>query len=148
MRKKGEIPIYASTGVTGWHNEAKVKGPGIVTGRSGSLGMVSYAPSDFWPLNTALWVREFRRVGPLFAYFMLQKMRLEQYNGGASVPTLDRNAVHRVNVTVPSRQLLGLFDEYAKPAFLQKTLLEAQNGKFAAARDHLLPKLMSGEIAA
>lgn len=61
-REDGCFPIYASTGINGYHAEAKVKGPGVVTGRSGSLGTVMYIPGDFWPLNTTLWVKqEFRK---------------------------------------------------------------------------------------
>lgn len=46
QRREGGIPVYASPGVVGHHDEAKVKGPGIVTGRSGSLGTVTYIESD------------------------------------------------------------------------------------------------------
>ena len=66
-REDGDVPIYGSTGTCGLHSKAAVKGPGVVTGRSGSLGIVSYVPHDYWPLNTALWVREFKRVSPLYA---------------------------------------------------------------------------------
>jgi len=59
-RKEGRFPIYASTGINGYHAEGKVKGSGAVTGRSGSLGTVMYVSSDFWPLNTTLWVKEFK----------------------------------------------------------------------------------------
>ena len=47
-RLPGEVPIYASTGVNGFHNEARVRGPGVVTGRSGTLGQVHYVRRDFW----------------------------------------------------------------------------------------------------
>ncbi len=67
---------------------ARLIGPGVVTGRSGTLGIVHYVSGDYWPLNTTLWVKEFTRVSPLYAYFLLQDMDLRQYNGGASVPTL------------------------------------------------------------
>jgi type I restriction enzyme S subunit len=36
-RKPGRYPIFASTGINGYHEQAKVKAPGVVTGRSGSL---------------------------------------------------------------------------------------------------------------
>lgn len=68
-RMPGTVPVYASTGVTDTHNEIKVKAPGVVTGRSGSLGTVIYVEDDYWPLNTTLWVREFRRVTPLYSSF-------------------------------------------------------------------------------
>jgi type I restriction enzyme, S subunit len=146
-RKDGPYPVYASTGINGFHETAKVKGPGVVTGRSGSLGSVMYVPRDFWPLNTALWVKEFRRVSPLYALHLLSEMHLEQYNGGAAVPTLNRNDVHRVEQLCPNRQALRLFDEHAAPVYRQIEILEQSNKALQHARNLLLPRLMNGEVA-
>jgi len=134
-------------GVNGFHNKAKVAGPGVVTGRSGTLGVVHFVPGEYWPLNTALWVKEFRRVTPLFALFLMREMDLKQYNGGASVPTLDRKAVHRVEILIPAEKLVLAFEEFAKLNFAQISCLIEQNEKLRAGRDLLLPRLMSGEIA-
>jgi type I restriction enzyme, S subunit len=146
-RQDGTVPIYGSTGILGYHDKAKASAPGVVTGRSGTLGEVQYVADDYWPLNTALWVKEFKRVTPLFALFLLRKMDLRQYNGGASVPTLDRKSVHRIEILIPSNLLLHSFDEFAVDVFAQIKNLNAQNQKLRAARDLLLPRLMSGEIA-
>jgi type I restriction enzyme S subunit len=146
-REEGTIPIYGSTGINGYHNSARVGGPGIVTGRSGTLGEVHYIPEDFWPLNTALWVKEFKRVSGFFALFLMREMDLKQYNGGASVPTLDRKAVHRLEILIPPKNLVSSFDEFCEPVFSQIANLKAQNEKLRAARDLLLPGLMSGEIS-
>ncbi len=146
-RQEGTVPIYASTGPNGYHNKAMAEGPGVVTGRSGTLGVVHYVTEDFWPLNTTLWVREFKRVTPIYAFFLLQELKLEQYNGGVSVPTLDRKVVHHIPILIPSEKLLNLLNEYVEPIFIQITNLKLQNQKLKAARDLLLPRLMSGEIA-
>ena len=146
-REDGDVPIYGSTGINGFHSKSRVQGPGVVTGRSGTLGEVHYVTGDFWPLNTALWVKEFKRVTPLFSLFLIREMDLKQYNGGVSVPTLDRNTVHRVEVLIPPKNLLTAFDEFAIPLFEQMENLKQQNQKLRAARDLLLPRLMSGEIA-
>ena len=145
-REEGPYPIYASTGINGFHKMAKVVGPGIVTGRSGSLGTVMYVPRDFWPLNTALWVKEFKRVSPLFALHLLSGMKLEQYNGGAAVPTLNRNDVHRVETLCPSRNIMRLFDDCINPLYLQIETLERSIKLLAQARDLLLPRLMDGDF--
>jgi type I restriction enzyme, S subunit len=145
--EEGDFPICGSTGIIGYHKEAKVKGPGVFTGRSGSLGVVNYVDEDYWPHNTTLWVREFKKVTPLFGLFLMRGMNLKQYNGGASVPTLDRKAVHRVTILIPNRKLIALFDEQLAPMFSQLRNLREQNRKLRAARDLLLPHLMSGEIA-
>ena len=56
-RIEGNIPIISSSGVSGKHDIEKVKGPGVVTGRSGLIGSVYYESKDFWPLNTTLYVK-------------------------------------------------------------------------------------------
>jgi type I restriction enzyme, S subunit len=145
-RKPGPVPIYASTGINGYHNVAKATGPGVVTGRSGTLGFVSFIPCDFWPLNTSLWVKEFRQVTPLYAYFLLSELRLEQFNSGASVPTLDRKVAHAITVLIPSAGLLAEFDRLVLPVFEQIETLRLANLTAAQARDALLPKLMSGQL--
>jgi len=146
-RKEGDVPIYGSTGILGYHDKAKAVGPGVVTGRSGTLGEVQYVAEDYWPLNTALWVKEFKRVTPLFALFLLREMDLKQFNGGSSVPTLDRKSVHRVEILIPSALMLRSFDEFVSDVFTQIKNLNVQNQKLRAARDLLLPRLMSGELA-
>ncbi len=145
-RQHGNVPIYGSTGVLGYHDKAKATAPGVVTGRSGTLGEVQYVAEDYWPLNTALWVKEFRRVTPLFALFLLREMDLKQFNGGASVPTLDRKSVHRVEILIPPLSLLRSFDDFAADVFAQSKILNAQNQKLRTARDLLLPRLMSGGL--
>jgi type I restriction enzyme S subunit len=146
-RQEGGVPIYGSTGILGYHDKAKAVAPGVVTGRSGTLGEVQYVAEDYWPLNTALWVKEFKRVTPLFALHLLREMDLKQFNGGSSVPTLDRKSVHRVEILIPPAPILRSFDEFASTVFLQMESLRTQNQKLRTARDLLLPRLMSGELA-
>ncbi len=145
-RIDGKIPIYASTGINGFHNVAKVKGPGVVTGRSGSLGTVMYVAKDYWPLNTTLWVKEFKKASPIFATYLLRAMKLEGYNGGVAVPTLNRNDVHKVDVLCPESKLMNEFEVQVENIFKQIDKLKEYNEKLAQARDLLLPKLMNGEL--
>ena len=87
-RIPGGVPVYGSTGIVGEHNAAKVAFPTLVTGRSGSLGKVCFVDDPCWPLNTSLWVTDFKAVSVYFAYFMLAEVNLAKFNAGASVPTL------------------------------------------------------------
>ena len=145
-RVEGDFPVYAATGIHGWHNKAMVKGPGVITGRSGSLGKVLYSPDDFWPLNTTLWVKDFKFVSPEFAFFLLSGLNLEQFNGGAAVPTLNRNDVHRIEVRLPPKRLIEEFSEIVLVQLRQIEGLIRYNDKLCEARDLLLPRLMSGEL--
>ena len=105
MIQKGEYPVVASTSVKAWHRESKVAGPGVVTGRSGSLGAVQYIETDFWPLNTTLYVKDFKGNDPRFVYYFLQTMHLENFNAGAGVPSLNQNHLHKLPVRIPNLEL-------------------------------------------
>ncbi|MCA1381463.1 restriction endonuclease subunit S [Bradyrhizobium sp. BRP23] len=101
-RKKGQVPIMGSFGITGWHNEAACKGPGVTVGRSGaSAGVVCYIDQDYWPLNTCLYVRDFKGNHPRFAYYLLKTFDLASLNSGSAQPSLNRNFVHPVPATFP-----------------------------------------------
>lgn len=145
-RLEGGIPIYAATGVVGFHNEAKVKAPGIVTGRSGTIGDVLYVQEDFWPLNTALWVKEFPKSEPLYAYYVLSSLDLKQFNSGAAVPTLNRNDIHGLNAIIAPRSLQRNFQEIAGADLRQARTLKLQIKNLRRTRDLLLPRLLSGQL--
>lgn len=117
-RISGKYPIYASTGVNGYHNEYKVKAPCVVTGRSGTIGVVNYVTKDFWPLNTTLFVKDCAKSSMEFAYFKLKKLRLENLVAGfAAVPTLNRNDIHMIQCPIPPHSLIVTFSMYYKCFF-------------------------------
>ena len=100
-RVEGPYPVIASTGRVGSHMEAKVGGPGVVIGRSGSLGGGQYIKDDFWPLNTTLWVKDFKGNDRPFCYYLLKSLDLAHFNAGSGVPTLNRNHIHPLPVLCP-----------------------------------------------
>lgn len=108
---EGDVPVVASSSIKAFHNVAKVKGPGVVTGRSGTLGIVQYIEQDFWPLNTSLYVKDFKGNSPKFCFYVLQMMHLENFNAGAGVPTLNQNHLHKLKIKVPAT-----YDEQEKVA--------------------------------
>jgi len=97
------------------HGIAKCKGPGVVTGRSGTIGKVHFVQEDYWPLNTSLYVKHFHGNDPKWVYYMLQSFGLEGYSQGAGVPTLNRNLVHGEPVKVPpleeQRRIAAILDQ-------------------------------------
>lgn len=114
-RTPGPHPIFAANGPVGSHRSAKCKGPGVVTGRSGTIGKLHFVAQDYWPLNTSLYVKDFHGNDPKWVYYMLQSFRLEDYSQGAGVPTLNRNLVHGEPVKVPplkeQRRIAAILDQ-------------------------------------
>ena len=103
--RDGPFPVVGSTSVIGYHNDFKVEPPGVVTGRSGSLGTVQLVREPYWPHNTSLWVRDFKGNDPRFVYYRLQELDLARFNAGAGVPTLNRNHLDSLEVDVPPLRL-------------------------------------------
>lgn len=97
-RISGDIPVVASTGVAGFHNEYKVDAPGVVIGRSGSIGGGQYIKEKFWPLNTTLWVKDFKGHDARYVYYLLKSIDFHRFNVGTGVPTLNRNHLSSVLV--------------------------------------------------
>ena len=145
-RIEGRFPIISSTGSNATHHECRVKGPGVVTGRSGSLGVVMYVEDDFWPLNTTLWVKQFIVGSPMYAFFVLRSIDLAGFNSGSAVPTLNRNDIHGLPVVRPSPEVLARFDDVVGPILSLKERLVLKNANLRTTRDLLLPKLISGEL--
>jgi type I restriction enzyme S subunit len=117
-RRDGPFPIVSSSGISGRHAEAKAKAPGVVIGRYGTLGEVHYVTEDYWPLNTALYVRDFKGNDPQFVSYFLRSLDFNAYSDKAAVPGLNRNDLHTAQVSLPplSEQraiahILGALDE-------------------------------------
>ena len=99
--KFGNYPVVASTNIKGYHISYKVTAPVVVTGRSGSLGVVQYIDKNCTPLNTTLYVKDFKGNFPRFVYYYLKTMRLDTFNSGAGVPTLNQNHLHSMKINIP-----------------------------------------------
>ena len=101
-RTPGPVPVVSSSGPTDYHSESKVQGPGVVTGRYGTLGQVFFIPNNFWPLNTALYVRDFKGNDPRFISYFLRGVDFSAYSDKAAVPGLNRNHLHQEVVRIPT----------------------------------------------
>lgn len=98
-QQAGEVPVISSSGITSFHNKYKVEGPAVITGRKGTLGKVYYIEDNCWPHDTTLWVSNFKGNNPRYIYYLLKQIDLKKYDVGGANPTLNRNHVHKLNIT-------------------------------------------------
>ena len=102
--RKGLIPVVYSNGIGAYHNQGKCYAPGLITGRSGTIGRFTYISSgEYWPHNTSLWVTDFYGNCPLFIKYLYETLDFEDFSTGTGVPTLNRNSVHEHKIAVPPR---------------------------------------------
>lgn len=143
----GIYPVLASTSIKTFHDKFKVKPPVITTGRSGSLGTVLLVNQPSWPLNTTLFVKKTFGNSHYLIYYTLKFLKLENFNSGAGVPTLNRNHLGGLKLSVPPKSLQNTFDEKISGIFRQQETLERSNEVLAQTRDRLLTRLISGKLS-
>lgn len=100
-RRPGDVPIVTSSGIGGMHDTAMVKGPGVVTGRYGTIGEVFFIECNFWPHNTTLFAQNFHGNDPLFVSYLLRTIDFRSHSGKSGVPGVNRNDLHEEIVAVP-----------------------------------------------
>ncbi|MBC1268531.1 restriction endonuclease subunit S, partial [Trichormus variabilis FSR] len=143
----GQYPVIASTSIKTYHNQFKVNPPVITTGRSGSLGIILFINSQAWPLNTTLFVKNFYGNSPYLIYYTLKFLKLENFNSGAGVPTLNRNHLGGLYMSVPPKSLQNNFNDKIAILFKQKELLSKSKNALIEIRDRLLTRLISGKLS-
>ncbi len=114
----GKIPVVGSNGIIGYHDTATTEAPCITIGRSGNVGTPKILFERAWAHNTTLYIKEFKNTDPIFVFYLLTTLKLNEYAGGSAVPTLNRNHIHSLAITIPDElvtqkqigQCLRLFD--------------------------------------
>ena len=147
---EGIYPVIYSNGILQHHDKYKCEAPGLITGRSGTIGKFTYIDSGFyWPHNTSLWVTDFCGNCPKFIYYLYQTVHIEQFSTGSGVPTLNRNDVHRYKTSVPTAiveqekiaKFLSILDERI---VTQNKIIEKYESLIKGIAQHCIKESISG----
>jgi type I restriction enzyme S subunit len=101
--------------------------------------------------STEFIVLRSKNLTPEFVYclartYAFRENAIKSMVGSSGRQRVQESCFEKFLVLVPPDSLLSLFDESVKPMFEQVKVLHSQNQRLRAARDLLLPRLMSGEI--
>lgn len=142
----GDIPVVSSSGITSYHNEAAVKGPGVVIGRKGKLGEAYFLNGPFWPHDTSLWVKNFHGNDEKFTALYLKFLRLERFDAATSVPTLNRNTIHPLIISIPAKteqiNIVTRLEEYEAAIQRETSVFH----KLTKTKQGLIHDLLTGTI--
>ncbi len=115
----------------------------------GSVGVVAFNGTEGQTNQqiNAIVVRD--EVLRYWTYFMAKelKTRLEAMGGGATMANVNKKKFASIKTLVPPETLLREYNDFARSVFDQIENLTIANGHLARARDLLLPRLMSGDLA-
>jgi type I restriction enzyme S subunit len=145
-RKKGAVPVFGSGGISGYHDESLVDGPGIIVGRKGTVGSLFWVEENFFPIDTVFYVVNKTTVPLFWLYQALSLINIEAMAADSAVPGVNRNAVYARHLIVPQRGALGEYCVQIDSYNAKRKELSAQNEVLLQLRDTLLPKLLSGEL--
>ena len=143
--KTGNFPVVYSNGVLNYHANSMAKGPGVVTGRSGTIGKVTYVEQDYWPHNTSLWVTSFKGNDPKFIFYLYTAIGFERFGTGSGVPTLNRNDVHSFELDFPSDHAeQTAIAEVLSDMDAELAALEQRRNKTRALKQGMMQELLTG----
>lgn len=114
-RSGSSFPVVGSGGVVGYHDQALLNGPGIVVGRKGSIGSVTWLDDPYWPIDTAYYIETDPALIDLrYLFHALKSLPLKSMNKSAAIPGLNRDDAYRLEITLPpldeQRRIANLLD--------------------------------------
>lgn len=143
----GNIPVYGSNGVIGYHDEAYVNQPGVIIGRKGTVGALQFSTGSFWPIDTTFYIVNDDYDDLLFTYYLLQTLNLNQMNSDSAVPGLNRENAESLIVTILPSNTRKNLTRYLSILYKKIESQSLESNTLSKIRDNLLPKLISGEIS-
>ena len=146
IRTGSGYPVIGSNGVVGYHSEYLVTGPGIVVGRKGTVGAITFVYDNFFPIDTTYYAEPKLEIGFFYLKQLLSSLGLKKMNSDSAVPGLNREATLRINVALPPVDSLQDFERRIAAVFGKVNILEKENRQLAQLRDWLLPMLMNGQV--
>ena len=146
-RRGGKTPVYGSNGRVGWHDEALADGPGVIVGRKGNPGIVTWSHTPFYPIDTTFYVKsQNEELSLFFLHYALREQSLPSMAADSAVPGLNRNLAYMNKQLVPRAEAIAAFDLHVKNLFGQTHCMDEESRILADLRDALLPGLVSGEV--
>ena len=141
-RKGGDISVFGSSGIIGWHDTALVQEPGIIVGRKGNVGSVYWSDTKFYAIDTVYYVKT--DIPLHYIYFNLQHQNF--INNDAAVPGLNRKQAYSLPLLIPEASILAEFEKITSNFFAIYYVIKQKIGNLKQSRDLLLPRLIEGEI--
>ena len=152
ISESGEFPVYGANGVIGYYDKANCNEQVVlITSRGNGSGdvLMTYHKDAFITNNSfiVLPLEDYSYCQLPFTYQFLKNANFRTVRTGAAQPQLTNQSIHTVDVVLPSKNII--IDYCDKVSYINNKIIILRNQirLLTEARDRLLPKLMSGEIA-
>ncbi|MDY6228049.1 MAG: restriction endonuclease subunit S [Clostridium sp.] len=142
----GKINVWGANGILSKHNDYKINEPGVITGRSGSLGNVYYTMEPYWPLNTTLFSKDTFGNNVIYLTYLLRFYKLNRFANGTGVPTLNRNLLDGQKIIDVPLELQNQFADFVKQVDKLKFEMEQNLKELEDNFSSLMQRAFKGEL--
>ena len=144
-RENGEYPVYGSNGVVGYHSQYIVKGPGIIIGRKGTIGAVTWSDRNFWPIDTTYYILlKIVEIDLKWLFYKLLSLKLAKLNMATGTPGLNRELVFKLKIPLPSLPEQKKIAEILSTVDKRLELLRSKKAKLERIKKGLMNELLTG----
>jgi type I restriction enzyme S subunit len=145
FRKDGLYPVLGANGEMGRTDKFLKEEKLILTGRVGTLGVVSLSNIKAWISDNVIIISPSNKFF-YFIYFCLRNTNLKLLNRGSTQPLITQSDLKRLCFVVPDIKILNSFDLLSLSLFNKIDINQKSQQILIQTRDVLLPKLMSGKL--
>src|SRR3989344_1311875 len=111
VRMMGNIPVYGSNGIIGYHNLSLIDFPTVIVGRKGSAGEVNFVNVPCFPIDTTYYIKSTHNIK--FIYYLLKGLNLGKIRQRGVKQGLNRDDVY-------SLKTIFSYDPKIQKAFVAK----------------------------
>jgi type I restriction enzyme, S subunit len=97
----GKYPVYGSSGKTALAINYTTESPAIIVGRKGTIDKPIFLQERCWAIDTTFFADKFPSDDPKYLFFLLDSINLRSLNESTGVPSLSRDALHSIPVSLP-----------------------------------------------
>lgn len=104
-RTDGNIPVYGSNGIVGYHDVATTDSPCIIVGRKGSYGKINISDVKCFPIDTTYYIDNTKtKENVHWLFYLLGTLDLDGFSEDTGVPGLSREYAYNRDVITPSQK--------------------------------------------
>ncbi|WP_052764019.1 restriction endonuclease subunit S [Microvirga massiliensis] len=142
----GDVPVYGTNGLIGWHNQALCPEAGVIIGRKGAYRGVHFSDKPFYVIDTAFYLKPKSEISRRWAYYSISEYDINSMDSGSAIPSTSREDFYRIEVLCPPSEIQRRFDETLAPLWERQRASNVESETLSKMLNLLVPKLVSGEI--
>ena len=142
----GTFPVYGSGGLMRFVNSWLYDGESVLIPRKGTLDNIMYVCEKFWTVDTMFFRAPKMDYVMKYVYNYIKRFDFSKMNGGTSVPSNTAARLNKMQILIPTHEVLEMYDETLCPIYNKRKMNDKESRTLSTLRDTLLPRLMSGEL--